>query len=180
MKFKTLISSIALLLTSSVALSQQDVFYAPVISVAPIERTVTSYELSEPICTIVSVPVERRVPIYREVTEQGNPALGIILGAVIGNQLFQGGDGSRTAGGFLGAAVGNSLAGDRRHTIVEYQIETHYVDRQKCERHRQAVTRQVTDGYTVVYEFQGRHRTITTKRHPGAHIKITTSYRIEP
>ena len=180
MKFKTLISSIALLLTSSVALARQDVVHAPVISVAPIERLVTSYELSEPICTIVTVPVERRVPVYREVIEQGNPALGMIVGALVGSQLFHGGDGSRTAGGFLGAAVGNSFAGDRRHTIVEYQVETQYVDRQKCERHRQAVTRSVIDGYTVVYEFQGMHRTITTKRHPGSYVKIITSYRIEP
>ena len=180
MKFKTLISSIALLLTSSVALSQQDVVYAPVISVTPIERMFSSYELSEPICTIVTVPVERRVPVYREVIEQGNPALGMIVGALVGNQLFQHGDGSRTIGTIVGGAVGSSFTGDRRYTVVEHRSEIHYVEQQKCERQSQFVTRPVIEGYTVVYEFQGRHRTITTKRHPGAHIKITTSYRIEP
>lgn len=176
---KTLIA-LGLLSVSVTALAQQSVVYAPVLSVEPVHKMYSSYELSDPICRTVTVPVERRVPVHREVVTQGNPVLGMIVGAVIGNQIFHGGDGARTAGTLLGSAVGHSLADDRRHIVTEYHTEIHYVEQRSCERESQFVTRPVLDGYNVTYEYQGVIRQIFMKRHPGAHVKITTSYRVEP
>lgn len=181
MKFlkKTLIA-LSILGMSVAAIAQQTVIYAPVLSVEPVHKMFSSYELSEPICRTVTVPIERRLPVHREVVTQGNPVLGIIVGAVIGNQLFQGGDGSRTAGTILGSAVGHTLTDDRRHIVTEYHTEIHYVEKRSCERESQFVTRPVLDGYNVTYEYQGTIRQIFMKRHPGANVRIVTTYRIEP
>lgn len=179
MKLKLFITSLALAVSAGA--TAQEVTYAPVISVSPIERQFTSYELTEPICTITQVPVERRIPVYREVIRDSSaPLLGMIVGAAIGHHLARGGD-NRAIGTVLGAGVGYTMVDNQRYSqIVEYRTEIHYENRQSCSRRSELVTRNIVDGYRVVYEFQGIQRVITMKSHPGAHVKIVTSHQITP
>ena len=181
MKTKLLLSSLTLAL--SVCAQAQEVTYAPVISATPVERQFTSYELTEPVCTVVQVPVERRVPVYRDVPvrDTASPLLGMIVGAAIANQALRGSD-ARPIGTMMGASLGYSAmdgnVGSRR--VVEYQTEIHYENRQSCNRRSELVTRNVIDGYRVVYEFQGQHRTIMMKTNPGTYVKVVTSHQIAP
>jgi uncharacterized protein YcfJ len=179
MKTKLILSLLAASL--SACATAQEVSYAPVISVTPIERQFTSYELTEPICTTVQVPVERRIPVYREVVRDSSaPLLGMIVGAAIGHHLARGGD-NRAIGTVLGAGVGYTMVDNQRYSqIVEYRTEIHYENRQSCNRRSELVTRNIVDGYRVVYEFQGLQRVITMKSHPGAHVRIVTSHQVTP
>jgi len=180
MKTKLLLSLLALSL--SACATAQDVSYAPVISVTPIERQFTSYELTEPVCTTTTVPVERRVPVYRDVVvrDTASPIAGLIVGAVIGNQaLRHTGKEGRAMGTLMGATVGYaSVDTYSTRQVVEYHTEVHYETRQRCGRRNELVTRTVIDGYRVVYEFQGEQRIVTMRNHPGAHVRIVTSHQI--
>jgi len=179
MKAKLIITVLASMFAVSAAVAQ-DVRYARVVSVTANEKMYSSYELGPTVCTIQNVPVERQIPIYREVYgNNGNQAAGMIIGAVIGNRIFDSSNGSRIAGTFLGAVVGNSLASDSRRTIVEYRSEVHYVEQQYCGRKSEFVTRPVIDSYNVVYELDGVLRSVVMRNPPGERIRITTTMTIE-
>lgn len=173
---------VAVMLASlfAAAANAQEVRFARVVSVVPIEKMFSSYELVGPICTTRMVPVERQVPVYRDVYDSGSPVAGMIIGAVIGNRLFDSSSSSRTAGTIVGAVVGSSIASDTRRTIVEYRTEIHYVENRTCERRSELVTRPVIDGYSVTYEMDGILRNVKMKSRPGDFIRITTTTTIDP
>ena len=178
MKFKTIVSAIALAM--SVSAMADEVSYARVLSVIPVQENFTSYEVV-PVCGTMSVPVTRQVPVYTEqTTSRGDPVLGALLGAAIGSQMFRGDTGSRVAGGFLGAAIGSSLAEGSTRRIVEYRTEVHYEQQRTCQERSELVTRSIQSGYQVTYEFRGVRRMIRMNSHPGEFVKIVTTQRVEP
>lgn len=179
MKFKTIVSAIALAMSASAM--ADEVSYARVVSAIPIQENFTSYEVV-PFCTIASVPVTRQVPVYTEqTTSRGDPVLGALLGAVIGSQVFRGDTGSQVAGGFLGAAIGSSIAeGSSTRRIVEYRTQVHYEQQRTCQERSELVTRVISSGYQVTYEYRGVRRQTRMNVHPGEFVKIVTTQRIEP
>lgn len=178
MKFKTIVSAIALAMSASAM--ADEVSYARVTSVIPIQENFTSYEVV-PVCGIVSVPVTRQVPVYTEQTiSRGDPVLGALVGAAIGSQLFRGDAGSRVAGGFLGAAIGSSFAEGSTRRIVEYRTEVHYEQQRVCRERSELVTRVISSGYQVTYEFKGVRQQTRMNTHPGEFVRIVTTQRIEP
>lgn len=176
---KTKLLTLALASLFTVAANAQEVRYARVVSVVPIEKMFSSYELTQPICTTRMVPVERLVPIYRDVQDVGSPVAGMIIGAVIGNRLFDSSSSSRTAGTIVGAVVGSSIASGHGRTIVEYRTEVHYVENRSCERRSEFVTRPVIDGYNVTYEMDGILRSVKMKNRPGDYLRVVTTTTIE-
>lgn len=183
MKLNYAIAILASLVAFSVN-AQERVQLARVISVSPIETHERSLELSAPICTIVSTPVQRVVPVVRDVQvrDPAVPAMAALLGAVIANQAFRGSD-ARAAGTLLGASVGYAAAdGYAPSRSIEYRTEIHYEQRESCRTEYVPVFRPVITGYRVTFIHRGTQTTIVMNSHPGEYVKIvtSTSYRIEP
>lgn len=183
MKLKLLTSLLATTFAFS-ANAHEQVHLAKVVYVSPIETHQRSLELSQPICTIVSTPVQRVVPVIRDVQarDPAVPAMAALLGAVIANQAFRGSD-ARAAGTLLGASVGYAAAdGYAPSRGVEHRTEIHYEQRESCRTEYVPVFRSVITGYRVTFTFNGTQSTVVMKNHPGEYVKIVTftSYRVEP
>lgn len=186
-KTKTIIAALTLAF-SGCAFAQESAILAKVVSVTPIETMRPSIELTAPVCSITYVQVARTVavPVFRE-QPAPSPLLGMIVGAAIGSQVFKG-DG-RAAGTLLGAAVaygalgGNAQPHNYGHqtyqNAVQYQTQYVMEPRESCQTFHETVYKPVISGYRVTYILNGQTNTIMMNRHPGEHVRIVTSYRVE-
>lgn len=168
------------LLSTVVSLSAvaQEVRYARVISVTPLESRSVVPETRQHCRKVM-------VPIYNSYHVQDNqnglsPALGMLIGAAIGNQAFRGD--ARLAGTFLGAAVGHGVASSDRQSTYRNEF-VGYQERVDCSESRQEWVPRVTiTGYQVSYSIDGQIRTTVLNSYPGEYVRIvtSTSYRVEP
>lgn len=184
-----------LLLGVCTAVAAQEVRYARVTSVVPMESV---HQFNEPrtVCTRVSVPSYHDVPVQVLVdtpvvshvqTNPAAPLIGMLIGAAVGNRAFSGD--ARLAGTFLGAAVGTSIGeSSSRSTyissqptyVTQYRREVREQYRDECRTHHETINRTVVVGYHVTYTLNGVSKTIVMNTRPGEFVKVVTSTSIEP
>lgn len=192
MKTKLIASSIAALFTLSA--TAQEVRYARVVSVTPIE-TVQQFNEPRQTCNRVSVPVYQDVPVQVLVdnpvvvhtqTNPAAPVLGMLIGAAIGNRAFSGD--ARLAGTFLGAAVGTAVGENSSRTtyvtsqptyVTQYRREVTTQYRDDCRVWHQTINRTVVTGYSVTYMLDGVTKNVVMNSRPGDHVRIITSTFVE-
>lgn len=193
MTTKLILSAIAA--TFTFAATAQEVRYAKVLSVTPIE-TVQQFNEPRHTCTRVSVPVYHDVPVQVLVdtpvvshvqTNSAAPILGMLIGAAIGNRAFSGD--SRVAGTFLGAAVGTAIGESSSRGVyvsshptyvTQYRREVIMQYRDDCRSWDQTINRTVITGYVVTYTLNGVSKQVIMNSRPGDHVKVITSTSIEP
>lgn len=194
MKTKLIVSLIASLFAT--VASAQEVRYAKVVSVMPIESL---RQMSEPRyeCKRVPVSVYNDVPVQVLVngpsvvthTEPNSaaPIIGMLLGAAIGNRMFTGD--ARLAGTFLGATVGTAIGENSTRTtyvssqptyVTQYRREMTVQYRDECINYDATVYRNVVVGYNVTYTLNGVTKTVVMNTRPGEYVKVITSTVIEP
>lgn len=192
---KTKLIATALASLFAVAANAQEIRYAKVLSVFPLESV---HQFNEPrqICNRVSVPVYQDVPVQVLVESpvvshtQTNPAaplLGMLIGAAIGNRAFSGD--ARLAGTFLGAAVGTAVGESSSRTtyvtshptyVTQYRREMTIQYRDECRIRHETVNRTVVVGYNVTYQLDGINKTVVMNSHPGEYVKVITSTTVVP
>lgn len=176
----------------------QEIKHAKVISVSPIESLVQSYEPRN-VCVKVQVPVYKTVPYqvrvdtpvvtYRETRDSAAPILGMLVGAAIGNRVFNGD--ARFAGTFLGASVGYGLASGNSSHQAQVVNQTSYVTefrrefqgvtiQDECRQENTLVHKNITTGYNVTYMLNGVNRTVVMNSHPGEYVRVITTTTVEP
>jgi uncharacterized protein YcfJ len=147
----------------------------PVVRVDPIQH-MQSYSHTEYVCNVVNVPVYRNTPVVSQT--QGNGTLGMVLGTIVGVALTQGD--ARVAGAIVGGAIGHAAASSPRTTVHGYTPEfVGYRQQQSCQPQNVLYEKPVVIGYNVVYNDAGELKTVTMSNHPGSHVRLTTTTRIE-
>jgi uncharacterized protein YcfJ len=147
----------------------------PVVRVDPIQH-MQSFSHREYVCNTVNVPVYQNTPVVTQT--QGDGTLGMVLGTIVGVALTKGD--ARIAGGIIGGAVGHAAGSAPRTTVQGYTTEfVGYQQRQSCQPQNVLYEKPVVIGYNVVYNDAGELKTITMSTHPGTHIRLTTTTRIE-
>jgi uncharacterized protein YcfJ len=143
------------------------IVYAPVVSARPIVRYVT-----------VEQP---RQECWQDVEYRaGDPGrvaattiAGGIVGAAIGRQF---GDGSgRDALTLMGAIAGSAVAHNR--AVNRNAGAAHAVPVERCQVVTERFTREVIEGYDVVYRYDGRTYSMRTGEHPGSRVALEMSLR---
>lgn len=134
--------------------------YARVVSATPVSRSISD---PREVCTDVEVTEQAPVKDKHQVA---GTVIGGVIGGVIGNQIGDG-DGrkiAKIAGALGGAYAGNKvqekIQGSRTVTNVEQKCETVYE------------SREVPDGYSVVYEWEGRKHTVHMDSDPGKQLPV--------
>lgn len=134
--------------------------YARVVHVQPLSRTV-----SEPreVCRDVEVVDQAPVRDQHQIT---GTVIGGVIGGVLGNQIGDG-DGRRIAkvvgavgGAYAGNKVQERIQRSRTVTTTEKQCETVYE------------SRELPDGYSVTYEWNGRTQTVNMASDPGPRLPV--------
>jgi uncharacterized protein YcfJ len=149
--------------------------FVPVVSVEPIHH-MQSFSHVEHICTTVSVPMYRNTPVVSQ--SQGDGTLGMILGAIAGVALTKGD--ARVAGGIIGGAVGHAAGSAPRTHVHGYTQEfVGYRQQQSCQPQTVVYQKPVVIGYNVVYNDGDKLVTVTRSSHPGTHMRLTTTTRLE-
>jgi len=102
----------------------------------------------------------------------GAAIIGGVIGGVIGHQVGsgRGNEAATVAGAIVGSAIGASRTAKRNR---QRQYEPVVVER--CETRNEYEEREVLDGYTVVYEYNGRQYTTRTDDFPGNSIQVRVS-----
>lgn len=134
--------------------------YARVVHVQPVSRTV-----SEPREVCRDVEVVQQAPV-RDQHQIAGTVIGGAIGGVIGNQIG-GGDGRQIAkvvgaigGAYAGNKVQERIQHSRKVTTIEKQCETVYEPRE------------VPDGYSVTYEWNGGTHTARMPSDPGPRLPV--------
>lgn len=160
---------------------QQGVHFAPVINAEPIHH-VEAYSELKTYCTPINVPVYSNTPVVEQYHHSGsNNALGTVVGAVVGVALAKGTNVPQALGGIVGASVGNELTKERTTTrVVGYNRQVvGYEQRQNCQQVNVPMERNVVIGYNVTYDDNGTLKRIIMSSHPGAHVRLVTTTRIQ-
>lgn len=148
---KLMIASIVAL-TAGTASAQDVYIKAPIVDVQPNGRVV--YEnVPQQSCKTVEVP------IYGQ--RQGGASAGDVLGGMIIGGLIGKGATGKDNGAAAGAVIGGMIAADKKQgdrPIVGYKQQ------QQCTTDYVRQERYVNDGYTVVYELNGRTYNIQTNQ----------------
>ncbi len=97
---------------------------------------------------------------------------GGIIGGVVGHQFGsgRGNDAMTVLGTLVGSAIARDVAADRSRREHHGYQEARTV--QRCETRTQVSTEQRIDGYTVTYEYDGRHYVTQTREHPGNQVAV--------
>lgn len=147
--------------------------YAPVVRVEPIRHN-QSFPQTIHVCTPISIPIYRNV--YRP-SGDAMQAVSTLIGAAVGASMVRGDN--KWAGGLVGAAAGAAIGQQRNphpyHGVPEI---IGYEQRQSCTVQNSSYDYPVIIGYNVTYDDGGVLKTTTTTNHPGSHIRLITSTRI--
>jgi uncharacterized protein YcfJ len=153
---KTLLVAVLMAVASKGQAATDFIDTASVISSTPIVERV-----SEPRQECGPAPAAAPTPAQnRDLT---GAIIGGVAGGLLGAQVGRGN--GRTAAAAVGAAVG-AIAGDS----VQNSQRTATGPAQIC--HTVQVTREVTRGYTVVYQYSGRDVTVTLPYDPGPTVRV--------
>lgn len=148
---------------------------APVVKIDPIYRR-KAHSHFENVCTTIEVPVYRNTPVVSH--SQGDGTLGMLIGAIAGVALTKGD--ARVAGGIIGGAVGHAAGSAPRTHVHGYTQEfVGYRQQQSCKPELIVYERNDIIGYNVVYDDHGQLINITMSSHPGTHVRLTTTTRLE-
>ena len=147
--------------------SAHGIVYARVVSVQPIVRYVTVEQPRQECWQ----DVEYRSDVPGRVA--ATTLAGGIVGAAIGRQF---GDGSgQDALTLIGAIAGSAVA--HEHAVRRNPGSTYSVPVERCQVVTERLTREVIDGYDVVYQYHGRMYSMRTAEHPGSRIPLEMSLR---
>lgn len=143
---------------------------ARVVSVTPqIER------VNNPVETCETEYVRERVYDNPRVQSRSNTGalIGGVTGGLLGSRIGKGNGrvAAAVVGAGLGAIVGDRMDNDRmyrRPTTQQSRVETRPVE--TC--YTRDRWQEVTTGYMVDYEYQGRRYTTVTDHHPGGYIPV--------
>lgn len=151
--------------------------FAPVVRVEPVYHA-ESYSETRYQCTVTSVPVYRNTPIVESRTRD-NSALTTLIGAVVGVAVA--GSDMRAVGALAGGAIGYSMGSEStRNVVTGYSSEfLGYQDQQNCQPVSVPMQRMAVIGYSVNYDDNGTIKNIRMTTHPGSHIRLVTTTRIE-
>ena len=134
--------------------------YAVVLSSAPVVET---EKVAREECK--DVQITRQKPVKDEDRIAG-PAIGAVVGGVLGNQVG-GGDGKKlatavgaVAGGYAGNRIQKNVQEKNMETVTEKQCRTVYDDKEK------------RVGYTVKYRLDGKVHTVRMANDPGVGVQI--------
>lgn len=148
--------------------------YAPVVRIEPIRHN-QSMPQTVHVCTPVSIPIYRNV--YRP-TGDAMQAVSTLVGAAVGASLVKGDN--KWAGGLMGAAAGAAIGKPMNpHPYHGVPEVIGYEQRQHCTVQASSYDYPVIIGYNVTYDDNGVLKTITMTNHPGSHIRLITSTRIQ-
>lgn len=136
------------------------------------DAQVVSYR---PLVTVVSDTHQEcwNENVQEQVTQSSSPVgaiVGGVAGGILGNQVGQGnGRTAATVGGaILGTIVGNNMSNSQQ-TQPQYQTKVI----QRCRPVN--TTREVINGYDVIYRYNGRDGHTTTQYQPGKIIRVGIS-----
>jgi uncharacterized protein YcfJ len=151
--------------------------FAPVVRVEPVYHAESYSEIIYS-CSISSVPVYRNTPIVENRTRD-NSALTTLIGAVVGVAVA--GSDMRAMGALAGGAIGYSMGSEStRNVVTGYNTEiVGYQDQQLCQQVNVPMQRMAVIGYSVNYDDNGVIKNIRMSTHPGSHIRLVTTTRIE-
>lgn len=139
--------------------------YAPVVGVDPIVEVV---RVEDPREVCWTEQVTHTVPRgNRSVTPE---ILGVIIGGVVGNQ-FGSGRGKDLAT-VAGAALGGSIAHDRKIRRHGYGYETYTEPSRRCEIQSDYYEEERIVGYDVAYRYNGKVYHTRMNRDPGDTIRV--------
>ena len=152
---RTLISLAIATLSGSAFAASDFVDTAQVISARPIIERVAD---SRQECSTVPAPQKSGNSVIA-------PILGGVVGGLLGHQVGQGsGQTAATIVGATGGAVAGSAIGNRAGSSA---------DQQQCRTVES--TREVVNGYDVVYRYNGRDVNVALPYNPGSTIKVGVS-----
>jgi uncharacterized protein YcfJ len=147
----------------------------PVVRVDPIQHAET-YSQTEYVCSPISVPVYQQVPVVSHV--QSNSNAGLILGTIAGVALTKGT--AQIGGAIVGGAIGHAIDNTPRTVTHGYTTQlVGYRQQQNCQSRSVPYERLATIGYNVTYVDRGETKTITMGYHPGTHVRLRTTTRLD-
>jgi len=147
----------------------------PVVRVDPIQHAET-FTQTEYVCTPVSVPVYQQVPVTSQV--QNNGHAGLILGTIAGVALTKGT--AQVGGAIVGGAIGHAIDSQPRTVTHGYATQfVGYREQQTCQARSMPYERLATIGYNVTFVDRGETKTITMAYHPGSHVRLRTTTRLD-
>jgi uncharacterized protein YcfJ len=148
--------------------------YAPVVRIEPIRHN-QSMPQTVHVCTPINVPIYRNV--YRP-NGDAMQAVSTLIGAAVGASMVKGDN--KWAGGLVGAAAGAAI-GKPMHPHPYHGVPEviGYEQRQQCTMQVSSYDYPVIIGYNVTYDDNGVLKTIVMTNHPGPHIRLITTTRIQ-
>ena len=155
---------ILMMITSSVFAAEiNDV--ADVVSVTPRTRQVQEQRQE-----CYTEQVQESAPQGQPERSYGGQIIGGVAGGLLGSQVGQGNGrvAAATAGAITGTIVGGNLSNNQQS-----QPQSRTRDVQRCRPVYE--TREVVDGYDVVYNYNGRTGRTVTRREPGRVIGVGIS-----
>jgi uncharacterized protein YcfJ len=154
---------------------QDGIRMIPVVRVDPIQHA-ESFSQTEYVCSPINVPVYQHVPVTSQV--QNNSHAGLILGTIAGVALTKGT--AQIGGAIVGGAIGHAIDSAPRTVTHGYTTQfVGYRQQQNCQAKSVPYERLVTIGYNVTYVDRGETKTITMGYHPGTHVRLRVTTRLE-
>jgi uncharacterized protein YcfJ len=134
--------------------------FARVVSATPVSRSI-----SEPREVCQDVEVTEQAPV-KDKHQVAGTVIGGVIGGVIGNQIGDG-DGRKIAK--IAGALGGAYAGNKVQEKIQSSRTVTNIEK-KCETVYES--REVPNGYSVVYEWEGRTHTVHMDSDPGKRLPV--------